>query len=118
MRSRVTEQLWWAPGIQPGSTHHKDLEPYVFPSIKSLRYYGPSGSHIPHNLHWPANSYYLQTEGMRKGDCAGWCQHLSPTDISDTMTPATIQTNCIKTIQFHYAKFKLEMLSVADNQDL
>lgn len=97
------------------------LEPYIFPYTTSLRYRGPSGSHTSHNLHWPASNYYLQTEGTRKDDCAKWWQHLSHTEISDTMqlvTPATIWSNCTNTSQFHYANFKLEMFSADNNQDL
>ncbi|GAB0183513.1 AN1-type zinc finger protein 5-like [Grus japonensis] len=36
LRRGVIERLWWAPGLQPGSTHHSHLELVVQDNVQML----------------------------------------------------------------------------------
>lgn len=74
---------------------------------KSLRYHSPSGSHTPQNLPWPASKQW-----MRKRGCSGWLQHLSPAEISDTVTPATRHFVCASKPP-SFTMLKLRILSAS-----
>ena len=47
----MIERLWWAPGVQPGSTHHTWLSP--FPHVPATLY---EAGHAPSGTFWSVGS--------------------------------------------------------------
>ena len=59
----MIEQLWWSPGIQPGSTHHKTVETGQVCAVQVYKFIF---------MYTEAQSVYIEECTKKKAALKGW----------------------------------------------